>query len=201
VIDEKGHAVDGDQIMALIGTRMAASGELKGGGVVATVMSNLGLERVLNGFGLGLVRARVGDRYVLEAMRAGGYNVGGEQSGHMLLLDHATTGDGCIAALQVLAALVQSGKPASEMLHLFDPVPQLLKNVLYAGGDPLADARVKAAIAEAEAALAGRGRLVIRKSGTEPKIRVMAEGDDAEQVEAVVDAICRAVEQAAGECR
>jgi phosphoglucosamine mutase len=197
VIDENGREVDGDQIMALIGTRLAASGELKGGGVVATVMSNLGLERLLNGAGLALVRTRVGDRYVLEAMRAGGYNVGGEQSGHMILLDHATTGDGCIAALQVLAALVRSGKRASELLHLFDPVPQLLKNVAYSGGDPLADGHVQAAIAEAEAALAGRGRLVIRKSGTEPKIRVMAEGDDARQVEAIVDQICDAVRAAA----
>jgi len=196
VIDEKGNAVDGDQLMALIGTRMTASGELKGGGVVATVMSNLGLERFLGGQGLDLVRTKVGDRYVLEAMRSGGYNVGGEQSGHMILLDHATTGDGCIAALQVLAALVQSGRKASELLHLFDPVPQLLKNVVYAGGDPLSDAQVKAAIAEGEAALNGRGRLVIRKSGTEPKIRVMAEGDDAAQVEQVVDSICDAVREA-----
>ncbi len=160
-------------------------------------MSNLGLERLLNDAGLALVRTKVGDRYVLEAMRAGGYNLGGEQSGHMILLDHATTGDGCVAALQVLAALVRSGKRASELLHLFDPVPQLLKNVVYAGGDPLADAQVKAAIAEGEAALAGRGRLVIRKSGTEPKIRVMAEGDDAGQVERVVDQICDAVKAAA----
>jgi phosphoglucosamine mutase len=196
VIDEKGHPVDGDQIMALIGTRLAASGELRGGGVVATVMSNLGLQRLLEDIGLALVRTKVGDRYVLEAMRAGGYNVGGEQSGHMILLDHATTGDGCIAALQVLAALVRSGKPASELLHLFAPVPQLLKNVEYSGGDPLADAQVKAAIAEAEAALAGHGRLVIRKSGTEPKIRVMAEGDDAGQVEQAVNDICAAVKAA-----
>ena len=130
-------------------------------------------------------------------MRAGGYNLGGEQSGHMILLDHATTGDGSIAALQVLAALVRSGKPASELLHQFDPVPQLLKNVVYAGGDPLSDAHVKQAIAEGEAALNGRGRLVIRKSGTEPKIRVMAEGDDASQVERVVDQICDAVKAAA----
>ena len=193
VIDEKGNAVDGDQIMALIGTRMAASGELRGGGIVATVMSNLGLERLLDTVGLNLVRAKVGDRHVLEAMRKGGYNVGGEQSGHMILLDHATTGDGCIAALQVLAALVKSEQRASELLHLFDPVPQVLKNVTYAGGDPLGDAQVKAAIAEGEAALAGKGRLVIRKSGTEPKIRVMAEGDDAGQVERVVDDICAAV--------
>ena len=196
VIDEKGQAVDGDQIMALIGARLAASGELKGGGIVATVMSNLGLERFLNDAGLALVRTKVGDRYVLEAMRAGGYNVGGEQSGHMILLDHATTGDGCIAALQVLGALVRAGKPASELLHLFEPVPQVLKNVVYSGGDPLTDPQVQAAIAEGEAALDGRGRLVIRKSGTEPKIRVMAEGDDAAQVEKVVDDICAAVKAA-----
>jgi phosphoglucosamine mutase len=197
VIDDKGQAVDGDQIMALIAARLAAQGELRGGGVVATVMSNLGLERHLNQLGLGLVRTTVGDRYVLEAMRAGGYNLGGEQSGHMILLDHATTGDGCIAALQVLAALVRSGKRASDLLHVFDPVPQLLKNVVYSGGDPLADPKVQAAIADGEAELSGRGRLVIRKSGTEPKIRVMAEGDDAGQVERVVDAICAAVEAAA----
>jgi phosphoglucosamine mutase len=197
VIDEKGQTVDGDQIMALIATHMAGLGALRGGGVVATVMSNLGLERFLGDFGLNLVRTKVGDRYVLEAMREGGYNVGGEQSGHMILLDHATTGDGCIAALQVLAALVRSGKRASELLHLFDPVPQLLKNVVFDGGDPLAATQVKAAIAEGEAALGKHGRLVIRKSGTEPKIRVMAEGDDAALVERVVDDICAAVKAAA----
>jgi phosphoglucosamine mutase len=197
VVDEKGQTVDGDQLMALIATRMAEAGNLKGGGVVATVMSNLGLERYLDGLGLSLVRTQVGDRYVLEAMRAGGYNVGGEQSGHMILLDHATTGDGTIAALQVLAALVEAGKPASELLHIFDTVPQLLKNVVYSDGDPLADPDVKAAIAEGERTLDGRGRLVIRKSGTEPKIRVMAEGDDAAEVERVVDAICDAVTKAA----
>jgi phosphoglucosamine mutase len=197
VVDEKGQTVDGDQIMALIGSQLAARGELRGGGVVATVMSNLGLERFLDGKGLSLVRAKVGDRYVLEAMKAGGYNVGGEQSGHMIMLDHATTGDGTIAALQVLAALVKSGQRASELMHLFDPVPQLLKNVRFAGGKPLDDARVKAVIAEAEAQLSGRGRLVIRPSGTEPVIRVMAEGDDAGEVEQVVDAICDAVKEAA----
>jgi phosphoglucosamine mutase len=197
VVDEKGQTVDGDQIMALIGSQLAARGQLRGGGVVATVMSNLGLERFLAGQGLGLVRAKVGDRYVLEAMKAGGYNVGGEQSGHMIMLDHATTGDGTIAALQVLAALVKSGQRASELLHLFDPVPQLLKNVRFAGGKPLDDARVQAVIAAAEAQLAGRGRLVIRPSGTEPVIRVMAEGDDAAEVEQVVDAICAAVKDAA----
>ena len=198
VVDEKGQVVDGDQLMALIGSQWAAQGRLRGGGVVATVMSNLGLERFLDGQGLHLLRTKVGDRHVLEAMKAKGYNVGGEQSGHMILLDHATTGDGTVAALQVLAALVQSGKRASELLHLFDPVPQLLKNVRFAGGKPLENARVQAVIAEAEAQLVGRGRLVIRPSGTEPVIRVMAEGDDAGQVEQVVDAICDAVKEAAG---
>lgn len=197
VIDEKGAEVDGDQIMALIGTTMADQGLLSRAGIVATVMSNLGLERFLADKGLDLIRAKVGDRYVLEAMKAGGYNVGGEQSGHMIVLDHATTGDGTIAALQVLGALVRSGKPASELLHLFDPVPQLLKNVRYESGDPLSAANVKDAIAAAEADLAGSGRLVIRKSGTEPLIRVMAEGDDEAQVHRLVDNICAAVEEAA----
>lgn len=197
VVDEKGQTVDGDQIMALLGSQWAASGKLRGGGVVATVMSNLGLERFLMGEGIELIRTKVGDRHVLEAMKAGGYNVGGEQSGHMILLDHATTGDGTVAALQVLAALVQSGKPASELLHLFDPVPQLLKNVRFSGGKPLEDERVKAVIADAEAQIAGRGRLVIRASGTEPVIRVMAEGDDADEVTQVVEAICDAVREAA----
>ena len=197
VVDEKGQTVDGDQLMALIGSRMAAQGCLTGGGVGATVMANLGLERFLKSQGLDLIRSKVGDRYVLEAMKAGGYNVGGEQSGHMILLDHATTGDGTIAALQVLGALVQSGRRASELLHLFDPVPQLLKNVRFSGGKPLDDAKVKSVIADAEAQLAGRGRLVIRPSGTEPVIRVMAEGDDAVEVEQVVDAICEAVKEAA----
>jgi phosphoglucosamine mutase len=198
VVDEHGQTVDGDQIMALIGSQWAAQGKLTGGGVVATVMSNLGLERFLNGHGIDLLRTKVGDRYVLEAMREKGCNVGGEQSGHMILLDHATTGDGTIAALQVLAALVRSGQRASELLHLFDPVPQLLKNVRFAGGKPLENDRVKAVIADIEASLDGRGRLVIRPSGTEPVIRVMAEGDDAGEVEQAVDAICAAVAEAAG---
>lgn len=197
VVDEHGQTVDGDQLMALIGSQWAAQGRLKGNGVVATVMSNLGLERFLMSQGIDLIRTKVGDRHVLEAMKSGGYNVGGEQSGHMILLDHATTGDGTVAALQVLAALVQSGKKASELLHLFDPVPQLLRNVRFAGGKPLEDARVQATIARAEAELSGKGRLVIRASGTEPVIRVMAEGDDAAQVETVVDAICAAVMEAA----
>ena len=197
VVDEKGEPVDGDQIMALIALRMRDKGALKGGGVVATVMSNLGLERFLQGHGLTLERTQVGDRHVLERMRSGGFNVGGEQSGHMILLDHGTTGDGTVAALRVLASLVRSGKRASELLHQFERVPQLLKNVRYAGGAPLDDAAVCAAIAAAEAELAGKGRLVIRPSGTEPVIRVMAEGDDAGQVERVVDAICDAVKGAA----
>ncbi|KTE24488.1 MULTISPECIES: phosphoglucosamine mutase [unclassified Sphingopyxis] len=197
IVDEKGAIVDGDQIMALIGASWARQGRLKGGGVVATVMSNLGLERFLQGEGLTLERTKVGDRYVLERMKSGGFNVGGEQSGHMILSDHATTGDGTLAALQVLAELVSAGKPASELLHQFDPVPQLLKNVRFAGGKPLDNAQVQAAIAEGEAALNGRGRLVIRASGTEPVIRVMAEGDDAGQVERVVDLICDAVRVAA----
>jgi phosphoglucosamine mutase len=196
VVDEKGQTVDGDQIMALIGSQLAARGKLRGGGVVATVMSNLGLERFLGGLGLALERTKVGDRYVLERMKSGGFNVGGEQSGHMIMLDHGTTGDGTVAALQVLAALVKSGKRASELLHLFDPVPQLLKNVRFSGGKPLEVDSVKAVIAQAEAELAGRGRLVIRPSGTEPVIRVMAEGDDAAQVERLVDAICDAVREA-----
>ena len=197
VVDEKGQVVDGDQIMALIGSEFASRGALRGGGVVATVMSNLGLERFLNGRGLSLERTGVGDRYVLERMRAGGFNVGGEQSGHMILTDHATTGDGTIAALQVLTALVRAGKPASEVLHVFDPVPQLLKNVRFSGGKPLEVASVKAAIADAEAQLTGKGRLVIRPSGTEPVIRVMAEGDDAREVERIVDTICAAIKDAA----
>ncbi len=193
LVDEKGAIIDGDQIMALLGSSWAKDGRLTGGGVVATVMSNLGLERFLQGEGLTLERTAVGDRHVLEKMRAGGFNVGGEQSGHMILTDHATTGDGTLAALQVLAELVASGKPASQLLHLFDPVPQLLKNVRFAGGAPLEDNGVKAAIADGKRVLEGKGRLVIRASGTEPLIRVMAEGDDAAEVEAVVDSICAAV--------
>jgi len=197
VVDETGRIVDGDQIMALIGTSWARRGLLRGGGLVATVMSNLGLERLLTGQGIDLIRTKVGDRYVLEAMRARGCNIGGEQSGHMILADHATTGDGTIAALQVLAALVESGKPASELLRQFEPVPQLLKNVRFSGGKPLAAQSVQAVIAAAEAELNGSGRLVIRPSGTEPVIRVMAEGDDGEQVRRVVDRICDAVASAA----
>ncbi|MEO6247136.1 MAG: phosphoglucosamine mutase [Sphingomicrobium sp.] len=197
VVDEKGNLIDGDQLMALIGIEHHRERRLMGNAVVATVMSNLGLERRLAEEGIALERTQVGDRYVLEAMRARGRNVGGEQSGHIILSDHCTTGDGLVAGLQVLAALIERDKPASELLHLFEPVPQLLKNVRYAKGQPLEDAAVKAAIADAEAKLTGRGRLVIRKSGTEPLIRVMAEGDDLAMVETLVDGICDAVRVAA----
>ena len=197
VVDETGRVIDGDQLMATIAAGWARAGRLAGGGLVATVMSNLGLERHLKAQGLGLVRTKVGDRYVLEKMRSSGYNVGGEQSGHIILSDYGTTGDGLVAALQVLAELKRAGAPASEVLHRFAPLPQLLKNVRFAGGKPLDDASVQSVIAAAEAELAGTGRLVIRPSGTEPVIRVMAEGDDARQVETVVDRICDAVRQAA----
>ncbi|UYY57434.1 phosphoglucosamine mutase [Sphingomonas sp. S2-65] len=197
VVDETGKVVDGDQLMALIAGGWARQGRLAGGGLVATVMSNLGLERHLSAQGLGLIRTSVGDRYVLEKMRSSGYNVGGEQSGHIILSDYATTGDGLVAALQVLAEIVRAGAPASEVLHRFDPLPQLLKNVRFQGGKPLDDPRVKDVIAAAEAELNGNGRLVIRASGTEPVIRVMAEGDDQGQVETVVDRICNAVREAA----
>jgi len=193
VVDEHGELVDGDQLMALIALSQQKRGTLRGDGIVATVMSNLGLERKLGEAGLSLHRTAVGDRYVLEAMREMDRNVGGEQSGHIILSDHATTGDGLVAGLQVLAALVESGKPASEVLHVFEPVPQLLKNVRFNGGRPLEAEGVKAAIAGAESELGTRGRLVIRKSGTEPLIRVMAEGDDPAMVERLVTRICEAV--------
>ena len=197
VVDEKGDIVDGDQLMALIGLGLQRRGELKGDGVVATVMSNLGLERKLSDAGLKLLRTKVGDRYVLEEMRKTGCNVGGEQSGHIILSDHATTGDGLVAGLQVLAALVEAKAPASELLRQFEPLPQLLKNVRFNGGAPLEADSVRKRIAAAEAELEGRGRLVIRKSGTEPLIRVMAEGDDPALVERVVNDICEAVQSAA----
>jgi phosphoglucosamine mutase len=197
VVDEKGQLIDGDQLMALIALGLQARGELRGDAVVATVMSNLGLERKLDDAGLKLLRTAVGDRYVLEEMRRSGCNVGGEQSGHIILADHATTGDGLVAGLQVLAALVEAKRPASELLRQFEPLPQLLKNVRFSGSEPLETDIVRKRIAAAEAELQGRGRLVIRKSGTEPLIRVMAEGDDRELVERLVDDICEAVRAAA----
>jgi phosphoglucosamine mutase len=198
VADEKGRLVDGDQLMALIALGLQRRGELQGHAVVATVMSNLGLERRLREAGLSLNRTQVGDRYVLEEMRRSGCNVGGEQSGHIILTDHSTTGDGLVAGLQVLAALVEAQAPASELLRQFEPLPQLLKNVRFNGGiEPLKADSVQKRIAAAEAELEGKGRLVIRKSGTEPLIRVMAEGDDPVLVQRLVDDICEAVQSAA----
>lgn len=197
IIDETGRVADGDQIMALLATRWAAEGRLKGGALVATVMSNLGLERHLGAHGLTLERTAVGDRYVVERMREGGFNLGGEQSGHIVMTDYTTTGDGLIAGLQFLAEMVRTGRRASELSHQFETVPQLLKNVRFeAGRTPLDAAPVQAAIREAEGRLAQSGRLLIRKSGTEPLIRVMAECEDPVLLEQVVDQIVEAVEQA-----
>lgn len=191
LVDERGAVVDGDQIMALLARTMLDRGALQGGGVVSTVMSNLGLERYLAGLGLTLERTSVGDRYVTERMRAGGFNLGGEQSGHLILSDYCTTGDGTLTALQVLAALRQQDGRASAALHVFDRVPQILKNVRFdKGARPLDDAQVQEAIKKAESLLANDGRLVIRPSGTEPVIRVMAEGDDQALVSKVVDDLC-----------
>ena len=197
ICDETGAVIDGDHIMALIASSWADAGRLRGGGVVATVMSNLGLERYLNGIGLALERTRVGDRYVVEHMRERGFNLGGEQSGHIVMSDHATTGDGLIAALQTVAALAATGRRASDVTGLFQPLPQVLRNVRVDGGDPLESEQARAAIAEGNARLGDRGRLVIRKSGTEPVIRLMAEGDDEALVSAVVDDIAAAVVEAA----
>ncbi|PYB73135.1 phosphoglucosamine mutase [Rhizobium wuzhouense] len=189
IVDENGTVIDGDQLMAVVAETWKQDGLLRGNGIVATVMSNLGLERFLGDKGLTLARTKVGDRYVVEHMRSHDFNVGGEQSGHIVLSDHGTTGDGLVAALQILAAVKRTGKTVSEICHRFDPVPQLLRNVRFSGGKPLEDAVVKQAIADAEAELAKSGRLVIRPSGTEPLIRVMAEGDDKEQVERIVNGL------------
>lgn len=186
VVDEKGQVVDGDQLMALIALHWHQQGRLQGG-VVATVMSNLGFERLLNDNSIDLIRTKVGDRYVMESMRDTGYNVGGEQSGHIILTDYATTGDGILAGLQVLSVLHQTQKPISQVGQVFTPVPQLLKNVRFNGTDPLELDNVQQAISDAEKQLNGTGRLLIRKSGTEPLIRVMAESDDEAQVNSVVD--------------
>ena len=197
ILDQHGAVADGDQVMALLATRWASEGRLKGGTLVATVMSNLGLERHLARQGLRLERTAVGDRYVVEAMRAGGWNLGGEQSGHIVMTDYATTGDGLIAGLQFLAEMARTGQPASDLIRQFETVPQLLKNVRYgAGQEPLADASVQAVIADAEARLVGKGRLLIRKSGTEPLVRVMAECEDEGMLRQVVGEIVEAVEAA-----
>ncbi len=197
--DEAGRRIDGDQLMGLIAKEWLAAGRLTGGGMAATVMSNLGLERLLTGLGLRLHRTAVGDRYVVEAMREQGLNLGGEQSGHIVLSDHGTTGDGLIAALQVLAVVAQTGRRASEVASVFQPVPQKLRNLRYTpvpgGRTPLDDPAVKAAIAAAERRLDGAGRLLIRKSGTEPLIRVMAEADDDRLIDGVIDEICTVIER------
>jgi phosphoglucosamine mutase len=197
VIDERGHVVDGDQILAVIAESWRADGRLSKPGVVATVMSNFGLERHLNGLGLGLERTAVGDRYVLERMVEKGYNVGGEQSGHMILTDYSTTGDGLVAAMQVLAMVKKLGKPASEVCHRFEPLPQVLRNVRFSGGKPLESENVTRAIRSAEERLGKTGRLVIRPSGTEPVIRVMAEAEDRALVDTLVAEVCEAVAKAA----
>lgn len=198
IVDEKGHIVDGDQLLAVIAAAWKEEDRLSQPGVVATVMSNLGLERHLNGLDLSLVRTKVGDRYVVEYMRTNGYNVGGEQSGHIVLADYSTTGDGLVAALEVLAAVKKHGRPVSEVCHRFDPVPQVLKNVRFKGTvSPLENDAVRRMIEEARLRLGNTGRLVIRPSGTEPLIRVMGEGDNADLVEEVVDEIADAVARAA----
>jgi phosphoglucosamine mutase len=197
ICDETGHVVDGDQIMALIAGHWATRDQLTGGGVVATVMSNLGLERFLRERGLILERTAVGDRAVMKRMREGGFNLGGEQSGHVILSDFSTTGDGLLAALQVLAVLKEADKPMSALARQFEPVPQLLENVRFGGGRPLDNAKVKGAIAQAEERLNGAGRLLVRASGTEPLIRIMAEGDDEKLIFEIVHEIAGVVRQAA----
>ncbi|MCW2282386.1 phosphoglucosamine mutase [Rhodoblastus acidophilus] len=197
IVDEHGRLVDGDQLMAVVAQDWRADGKLSRPGIVATVMSNLGLERYLSSLGLSLARTPVGDRYVLEHMREHGYNVGGEQSGHMILSDYCTTGDGLVAAMQVMAVVKRRGKPVSEVCHAFDPLPQILKNVRFKGGKPLETEAVSKVIQAAKQKLGDEGRLVIRPSGTEPVIRVMAEGDDRAIVESIVDEVCEAVAAAA----
>ncbi|MEX0860419.1 MAG: phosphoglucosamine mutase [Cucumibacter sp.] len=197
VVNEKGQVVDGDQLMAAVAAYWHERQLLQGGGIVATVMSNLGLERYISTLGLRLERTKVGDRYVLEAMRAGGYNVGGEQSGHIILTDFTTTGDGLVAALQLMALVQEQGKPVSEACHLFEPVPQLTQNIRYAHGAPLEDKLVRQVIAEAESRLGKNGRLVVRPSGTEPLIRVMGEGDDEALIASVVRDVAGAIKKAA----
>jgi phosphoglucosamine mutase len=195
ISDENGHLVDGDQILAVIAGSWRDAARLQGNGIVATIMSNLGLERHLAGLGLALTRTKVGDRYVVEEMRRSGYNVGGEQSGHVILSDYTTTGDGLVTALQVLSVLVRQGKPVSEVCHRFDPVPQIMKNVRYEGSKPLENDAVKATVEASRLRLGNLGRLVIRPSGTEPVIRVMAEGDDEALISDVVNDIAASIEK------
>ncbi|WID98029.1 phosphoglucosamine mutase [Bosea vestrisii] len=197
VVDEQGQIVDGDQLMGVIARSWQEDGRLSAPGIVATVMSNLGLERYLAGLGLSMARTAVGDRYVLEHMRANGFNLGGEQSGHIILSDYGTTGDGLVAALQLLAVVKRQEKPVSEVCHCFEPLPQILKNVRYKQGRPLEEKPVVSAIKAAELMLGETGRLVIRPSGTEPVIRVMAEGDDRDLVMRAVDEVVDAVTKAA----
>jgi phosphoglucosamine mutase len=196
ISDENGKLLDGDQLMALIADSWRRAGRLRGGGIVGTVMSNLGLEHFLREIGLSLIRTQVGDRYVVEHMRAHDFNIGGEQSGHIILHDYNSTGDGLIAALEVLTSIVSADKPASEVGNIFQPLPQLLRNVRFSGVMPLELDPVKKAIRAGEERLGNTGRLLIRKSGTEPLIRVMAEGDDETLIAEVVGNICDAVEQA-----
>jgi phosphoglucosamine mutase len=197
IADEHGAVVDGDQMMALIAGQWREADKLRGGGVVSTVMSNLGFERHLAALDLELVRTAVGDRYVVEHMRRHGYNIGGEQSGHIIIGDYGTTGDGLIAALQVLASVIQRDRPASEVCRVFEPLPQVQKNVRFSTGAPLDEGPVRDAIAAGESQLGAAGRLVIRKSGTEPVIRVMAQGDDEALIGGVVRDIVGAIEQVA----
>ena len=197
IADERGRIVDGDQLLAVIAESWKADGRLAKPGIVATVMSNLGLERYLDKLGISLARTPVGDRYVLEHMRAHGFNVGGESSGHIILSDYTTTGDGLLTALQVLAVVKKQEQPVSNVCHRFDPLPQVLKNVRYKSGKPLENAKVRNAIKDAQARLDGHGRLIVRSSGTEPVIRVMGEGDDKVLVEEVVDGIVDALTSAA----
>ncbi len=197
IADERGRIIDGDQLLAVIAESWQADGRLAKPGVVATVMSNLGLERYLEKLGISLARTPVGDRYVLEHMRAHGFNVGGESSGHIILSDYTTTGDGLLTALQVLAVVKKQGQPVSNVCHRFDPLPQVLKNVRYGSGKPLENAKVRNAIKDAQARLDGHGRLIVRSSGTEPVIRVMGEGDDKVLVEEVVDGVVDALTSAA----
>jgi phosphoglucosamine mutase len=197
IVDERGRIVDGDQVLAVIAESWQEDGRLAKPGIVATVMSNLGLERYLESLGIALARTPVGDRYVLEHMRTHDYNVGGEQSGHIILSDYTTTGDGLLAALQVLAVVKKQDQPVSKVCHRFEPLPQILKNVRYKTGKPLEDAKVRNAIEDAEARLNGHGRLLVRPSGTEPVIRVMGEGDDKVMIEEIVDGIVDALTDAA----